>query len=329
MKMKLFLILVFCGSLFFTGKAQQTRWKMNKTTDYYEEFFVLDTNPAIRHGAYLRYSPPRGLNLRVLETGQYTLGKKDSVWVTYKNNHILEYRTFKQDTLHGMYYSCYRDTSVAEIERKLFRHEGNRFSTLQLNLKNDSLRFRITGAYEEGVRTGVWTYFYPNGEVFFRYDYSGGKILEHKDKRADSTSLDSPVYLGGGTPGIMLELIPQLCWYYMSYDGFEEAVSFYIYRGGNEQIEQTFLLSGFIETYYNSRLSLRFTIDGSGNLMEVEITESPFGRMKQKRIARKLRLNEKWKIPGNRQDTVYTQQLDLIIRGQDNRMSYQRIPSVY
>ncbi|HSH50650.1 MAG TPA: hypothetical protein VK982_02905 [Bacteroidales bacterium] len=320
MKVKLFLILVFTVSTFFSGYTQKTKWKLNNTLNYKEEFFVLDTNLSIKHGTYIKYSPLYGLKARLMETGQYDMGKKDSVWIFFHNNHVIEYRTLKRDTLHGIYYTCYPDTSRTKIASKLFNHQGKRFSTLQLNLRDDSLRLKITGAYENGIKIGEWTYYYPNGEVFFRYDYTEGVILQNDDDTEDSYSDDGPVYLGGGNQGVMLELIPQLYGYYMDFNGIIN-----LYSGGKDKIELISWLAEFIETYYNSRLSILFIIDASGDLLNIEITESPFGRMKQKRIAKKLRLSEKWKVKNNNPDAVYTQQLDLIIRGKDNTMVLKKI----
>jgi antitoxin component YwqK of YwqJK toxin-antitoxin module len=123
-----------------------------------EVFYVLKSNPLIKHGEYRLYSIINDIKIK----GYYSMGVRDSVWEEYIIGKYVASRGFyKNDMKQGewKYYT---------IRGKLYTAKGQdtHIPTKQGYYLNDTL-------------TGPW-FFYDEGELIQQYDFSLDSLIYYK-----------------------------------------------------------------------------------------------------------------------------------------------------
>lgn len=154
--------IIFFFLFLFTGLeifAQETKLVVEKDkvkgSKGREEYHVLASNNAVKHGKYKKYSYSGRLNLE----GYFKGGKKDSIWTEYAySGKILSSGSFNNGLRTGAW-------TYYDQEGKLLR----------------------SGAYVNDVKSGLWEYYNSDGRIEQRYNHSTKKLEYFSKPDTDKT----------------------------------------------------------------------------------------------------------------------------------------------
>lgn len=139
MKFKIF-TLIIVTTIFFTDSTFAQKLKTvkieNKGNSSIEEYQVLESDQAVKHGWYKKYKYKGELQT----SGFYNYGQKDSLWVEYYGRQILHQGLYSNDQKNGLWTYYY----------------------------NNSKNVVAKGHFENGQKTGVWTTYDEKKESFER-----------------------------------------------------------------------------------------------------------------------------------------------------------------
>jgi antitoxin component YwqK of YwqJK toxin-antitoxin module len=247
--------------------SQETILKINQRSTFIEEYDVLVSNKKIKHGNYVNYSIGWFGKIYLNECGRYYLNNKDSVWTTYQGNQIKEVKTYKNGILNGPFFSYFIATIGYKTENEFKDNKGRKNDSLLISLADNLLQKRISGLYLNNEKQGVWSYFYKDGQKYFAYDYTDSVLMFYNlDVNINEEILnpETPVYIGGGLEGLMLEITP-------------------IFEKNEWTLDTT-------------EITFNFKLDNEGNLVNVSILDSPYSKGVNNNIIKKFKLREKWVI---------------------------------
>ncbi|NJK98257.1 MAG: hypothetical protein HC905_28100 [Bacteroidales bacterium] len=270
--------------------SQTTTLVIKEKGETYEEYFVLTSDRKIKHGSYVNYTVSLFWKIFINETGNYFFNEKDSIWTIYQNNQVIEKTTYNKGKLHGQYSSYYPDSLNWVMDKSLKNNRGLKNDSLQLYLIEPTVRSQIVGNYFDNMKTGIWSYYNPNGDLIFQYNYNDSAIVFCNENSTSlsikKNDLSESTYLGGGKNGLIIEIIPLIAEYYMKTTDYTFQFSKPIinYSGSNERIALNFVYNKeFIKSLDSSILCFSFHINKQGKLQNLEVLESPFQRGKKRR----------------------------------------------
>lgn len=312
--------------------SQTTTLVVKERGKFYEEYYVLKSDKNIKHGSYINYSIGLLWKIFINETGNYYYNKKDSIWTFYQNNQMIKKITYYRGKLHGQYSSYYPDSLNWDMDLGFNNNRGRKNDSLQLNLTEPKVQSQIVGNFFDNMKNGIWSYFYPNGDLIFKYNYNDSVIVFCNENISSISSkqinLIESTYLGGGKNGLIVEIIPLIAEYYMkNTDNTLRYINPIInISGGKEGIALDFVpTKKFIKSLDGSILSFSFHINQQGKLQNIELLESPFSKGKVNRIIKDINLKENW-ITNNTQnsDTIFVTNVSILINGKNNRIVFRR-----
>jgi antitoxin component YwqK of YwqJK toxin-antitoxin module len=259
-----------------------------------EEYYVLQTDTNTRHGAYKKFS---GIDGKLLESGFYKMGKKDSLWLEFYEGGMLKSQSFYRNgtkTGEASYYSYEGELLYKEI----FRYEdpsdpvnGNYQKTDKENkilalgkIRNQNLDSILTEYYEggaikarssfkEGLRDGPTFVYTRDGKIWQKAEYREGKMEgEIATYYPDGKLKNQAWYKDGALNGVVREFYSngnkQSEAEYK--DNIQSGIARSFYENGNLKTEEFYIngqLHGYFKTYYpNGKLNTESVIiDGKKN----------------------------------------------------------------
>jgi hypothetical protein len=200
----IFFLLAFGCSVF----AQETKFVSKKTTtvdliDYFEEYYVLKSDPNFREGTYVRY---RGgwSGVVVLESGNYKNGDKVGLWETYydpkradQRNNIKEKGHYVNGKRNGLWMFFHLDTLASKSKTDTYGKK-NKPDSINIHIEQRSTTLRQAGMYLNDKRVGEWTSFDIGGSLIQKYNFSTGIIYDKSLGDSINYNINrGPVFLGG------------------------------------------------------------------------------------------------------------------------------------
>ncbi len=190
--------------------AQDYQFVSHTERSVTEEYYVLTSDPKIKHGTYVKYIKSYFSPLVLLENGNYDHGEMSGKWQYYyhsgqveifgnRNNSLREEGSFANGKKNGMWITYYIDTARNEMNFQT-QNEGEKKVT-EVRIVQKGLKPFMAGIYLNDKRVNVWVTFNFNGEIIQKYNYTTSTLLFDKDlKNKDSLKYNTerpPVFVGG------------------------------------------------------------------------------------------------------------------------------------
>ena len=187
--------------------AQETKFVSKKTTidliDYFEEYYVLKSDPTFKEGTYVRYRAG-WTGVVVLESGNYKNGDKIGLWETYydpnhshQRNSIRERGHYANGKRNGLWAFFYLDTLSNQPNTKIYgkKHKPD---SINIYIEQGAATVRLAGMYLNDKKVGEWTSFDRKGKLIQKYNFSTGILYDKSiGDSINHYSNRSPLYLGG------------------------------------------------------------------------------------------------------------------------------------
>lgn len=190
--------------------GQETKLIITGTNNYTKEYYVLKSDEEVKHGPFLwyAYTDKVGNNINLLETGNYTYGKKDGQWDYFYSslktssslltNNLWQRVVYKNGIKDGPWTSFHLDTIQTDMRTESYRSRKKNDSTV-INLGLKDLIIRLSGQYQNDIRVGRWAAFDHAGELIQLYDYNQSRLLFDKSLKDSTqyTGTRTALFLGG------------------------------------------------------------------------------------------------------------------------------------
>jgi antitoxin component YwqK of YwqJK toxin-antitoxin module len=189
--MKTFIFLYFLGIGTFI-KAQELKRISNINTEFGEIYYVLKQDKSIKQGQYLKYYETMKLYDKAIDAyGEYDNNKKTGVWIycDVENplNPLVSIGEYVNDKKVGQWAYFYRPH--LEMIESLKLAGKNKHTQVVLPTK-DNEKFKITldtigiriaviGNYDNNKKTGIWNYYFQDGSLAYKYDFSTNTIINN------------------------------------------------------------------------------------------------------------------------------------------------------
>jgi len=187
MKLQVFLCLLATSAILH---AQELK-KVTKSNNHFGEiYFVLKTNRNIKHGQYLKYSESMNLHDKSVEAyGSYDNNKRTGAWifcdVVDESNPLISIGEYKDDKKVGQWVYFYR--LISENENIINLSGSNKHTKVILPSKENNefiitldtsgIKTAVVGDYLDNKKTGIWNYYYRNGSLACKYDFSANLLI--------------------------------------------------------------------------------------------------------------------------------------------------------
>lgn len=200
MKTALFFYLVTLSVLV---NAQELKRITKSNHQFGEIYYVLKSDRSIRHGQYLKYFESMNVYDKAIESfGSYNNNKRTGTWIfcdaESTSNPLISYGEYKDDKKNGSWVFFYEPES--KINNLINLSVQNKHTKVILPTK-DNEQFKITldttglktaatGEYTDDKKSGIWSYYYKNGSLACKYDFSTNSMTQNN-------GLESYDQLGG------------------------------------------------------------------------------------------------------------------------------------
>jgi protein TonB len=157
MKLLLTVFLILIAQMAIGQETKKVTEKHFNPT-YTEEYFVLKSDPDIRHGNYKKL----GYKDCLVVNGYFKENKKDSLWTEYfwRTNIVENQGSYRADKKIGIWSKYY--------------------------MINNSNRLKNKGEYINDERSGIWEFYNQEGELTQKYDFTSKELIFSKpEKSAD------------------------------------------------------------------------------------------------------------------------------------------------
>ncbi len=176
------LIFLFVASV--TANAQGLKKVTRANNHFGEVYFVLKGKSNIKQGQYLRYFESMNMYDKSIEAfGNYDNNKKTGAWIFCdaedNTNPLMAIGEFSNDKKVKRWVYFYSpesdnenviDLSGGKKHTKVILPKGN--EQLTITLDTNGIRTAAVGDYDDGKKVGEWSYYYKNGSLACRYDFS-------------------------------------------------------------------------------------------------------------------------------------------------------------
>lgn len=197
MKLLAILLLLCVSQLAFSQKTKLIKHTIDRTEK--EQYYVLKSNTAIRHGEYTRYEFKN-----LAEKGFYDNGKKTGTWETYGWKRLETTTEYLDGKKEGEYRSYH--WGIKMLKEQGFYKNDQKDSTW--TTYDQEGQIVASENWQNGKRVGIASYYLKN-ELKYRYDYTSNRQLFAADTTTYEVVLDSdtiesklenpPFYEGGLT----------------------------------------------------------------------------------------------------------------------------------
>jgi antitoxin component YwqK of YwqJK toxin-antitoxin module len=187
MKIQLFLLLLATSALV---NAQELKRVTKSTNQFGEIYYVLKNDKKIKQGQYLKYFESMNLHDKAIESyGSYDNNKKTGAWIFCDaedmSNPLIAIGEFMNDNKVGRWVYFYKPISDND---SIIDFTGNNKHTKVLLPTRENEKFNITldttgigtaatGDYIDNKKTGIWSYYYKNGSVACKYNFSEKALI--------------------------------------------------------------------------------------------------------------------------------------------------------
>jgi hypothetical protein len=186
MRTKILLLLVAFSTLV---NAQELKKIVKANNHFGEVYYVLKSDKNMRHGQYLKYYESMNMYDKAIEAyGNYDNGKKTGAWIfcdaENAANPLLAIGEFKDDKKFGQWVYFYIPDSESNIiidfsgstkHTKVLLPKGN--DPINISLDTLGIRTAAIGEYNENEKVGIWNYYYKNGSLACKYDFTHNTMI--------------------------------------------------------------------------------------------------------------------------------------------------------
>jgi hypothetical protein len=181
MKTQFFLLL---SAVSLLVNAQDIK-RVNKINlEFGEIFYVLKKDKNIRQGQYLKYFESMNRNDKAIESyGSYDNNRRTGAWIFCDaediSNPLISIGEYMNDKKEGRwlyFYTPVSDENIIDLTGRskhtkvlLPTKENEKFN---ITLDTTGISTAAAGDYIDNKKTGIWTYYYKDGSVACRYDFS-------------------------------------------------------------------------------------------------------------------------------------------------------------
>ncbi len=234
------------------------------------EGYLESLDPYVLHGENKTYYP----NNQVAQEGKYEHGRIIGEWVRYYSNGQLKEK--------GKYVTTPLKQEGTYVNQQRFVLEAYKDSTGKTLVENGMGEYKsyypdgklyMTGAYEKGEKTGLWTGYFPNQEKYFEESYKKGMLQS-------GISYDS---LGNTYKYSQVEQIGEFL------GGTNQM---YYFLSKNIRYPKEALASKT-----EGRVFLAFDIEKDGSVSNITILKSPDQLLTREAVRVLLLMNDHW-VPG-------------------------------
>lgn len=179
------LLIIYLLALSILGNAQELKRITKSKMAFGEIYYVLKSNKSIKQGQYLKYYEAMHKEDKAVEAfGSYYNNKRTSAWIfcnpDLASNPLISIGEYKDDKKNGSWMFFY----VPELEKNIIinNSENTKHTKVELPTKDNEqfsitldtigLRIAATGLYVDNKKVGVWNYYYKNGMLACKYDFS-------------------------------------------------------------------------------------------------------------------------------------------------------------
>ena len=175
------IIWIFFVVLNQTGYSQETKLVTKDRPEFYEQYYVLQSDKKIKHGNYVKLDRIIG-GYAFHSTGAYVNDQKNGYWELYypKNNNIREtgfYSNDLRDSVWTRYYLEGKARQLVEVQNE----EGSFLTVVDANPVICS-----KGNYRNDKPAGTWEYYDRYGKLFLKYDYDNARVSFLRDETPEN-----------------------------------------------------------------------------------------------------------------------------------------------
>lgn len=187
MKKLLFLFLATASVLV---NAQELKRVTKSNMHFGEIYYVLKSNRSIKQGQYLKYFESMNMYDKAIESfGIYDKNQQTGTWIfcdaESATNALISIGEYKDDKKDGSWVFFYEPESENE---DYINYSGSNKQTnvtlptkdneqFNITLDTTGLRKAATGEYIDNKKSGIWSYFYKNGSLACKYDFSTNTMI--------------------------------------------------------------------------------------------------------------------------------------------------------
>jgi antitoxin component YwqK of YwqJK toxin-antitoxin module len=181
--MKTQLILLFLAGSALVN-AQELK-RVNKTTvEFGEIFYVLKNDKNIKQGQYLKYFESMNRHDKAIESyGSYDNNKRTGAWIFCDaedmSNPLISIGEYINDNKVGQWLYFYKPVSDENIIDLTGRNKHTKVllptkenEKFNITLDTTGIETAAVGDYIDNKKTGIWSYYYKNGSLACKYDFS-------------------------------------------------------------------------------------------------------------------------------------------------------------
>ncbi len=162
-----------------------------------EVYYVLKSNPDIKHGLYQKYG-----NNKLKIEGYYKDGLKDSLWTEYGYSGTINTRGhYRNDKKEGLWTEYgYK----GKIKSQGNYHDGKKSEQWKTYF-SDGISLRNQGNYKEDIRIGIWEFFDEQSGLIQKYNFNTKELLFYKNPTDNQSDVETEVITDEGVIEVKLD----------------------------------------------------------------------------------------------------------------------------
>lgn len=175
-------VLFYLLTLSLLVNAQELKRITKSNMHFGEIYYVLKNSGSIRQGQYLKYFESMNMYDKAIESfGSYDNNKRAGTWIfcdaESTSNFLISYGEFKDDKKNGFWVFFYEPELVNKHTSVILPTKEN--EQFNVTLDTTGLRTAATGEYINDKKIGIWTYYFKNGSLAYKYDFSSNSIIQN------------------------------------------------------------------------------------------------------------------------------------------------------